>query len=181
VGHEKGDGCYYRPDQFSEGFRGYFEELQKLSPGPWCPIRSFEEVDASSQFPLAKYLGSLPCLCSLQEKLRSLDSVQVSLIQNPPNPFCSLLLITHREAHKGAIVEYLKEEGLISSPVIVAGNDFNDLPLLRAGEVKISMEDAPEELRAAADILAPSSLEKGIIPALEKAIRMVDPSWGLSL
>ena len=53
------------------------------------------------------------------------------------------------------------------SQIIAAGDSFNDLPLLAACGAGIAMGDAPEELKAIADYVAPRVDEDGLAVALE--------------
>lgn len=51
-----------------------------------------------------------------------------------------------------------------------AGDSYNDMPLLRACGLRIAMGDAPEELKAIADYVAPSAEEDGLAVAIEEFI-----------
>ena len=51
-----------------------------------------------------------------------------------------------------------------------AGDSYNDLPLLQVCGLAIAMGDAPEELKAFADYVAPSAEEDGLAVAIEEFI-----------
>ena len=51
-----------------------------------------------------------------------------------------------------------------------AGDGYNDRPLLQACGLAIAMGDAPEELKAISDYIAPSAEEDGLAVAIEEFI-----------
>ena len=58
--------------------------------------------------------------------------------------------------------------------LIAAGNDENDISMLKLANVRIVMEDAPKHVLKHADIKAKSASKNGIIAALEKAINLYE-------
>ena len=54
--------------------------------------------------------------------------------------------------------------------MITAGDDNNDLSLLKEGDIGIAMDGSPEALQNLADIIAPPSDRLGIIQGLQEAI-----------
>lgn len=79
---------------------------------------------------------------------------------------------THPLANKGAAVRYLTEELLDLKPdqVMAIGDNFNDLEMLRYAGIGIAMGDAPADVQAAADWIAPSVEADGVATALEEFI-----------
>ncbi|MCB1082363.1 MAG: HAD hydrolase family protein, partial [Chlamydiia bacterium] len=63
------------------------------------------------------------------------------------------------------------EKYQLRRPLIVGGDDNNDLPLLKVGDVRIMMEGAPDMLKPYADITAPPSEQMGIIQGLKEGIK----------
>ena len=63
--------------------------------------------------------------------------------------------------------------------MVAAGDSYNDLPLLTACGLAIAMGDAPQELRAVADYVAPSAEEDGLAVAIEEFIlpRLPASAW----
>ena len=57
--------------------------------------------------------------------------------------------------------------GIDARQIIAAGDSYNDLPLLQACGLGIAMGDAPDELKAVADYVAPSVDEDGLATAIE--------------
>ena len=57
-----------------------------------------------------------------------------------------------------------------TSRMIAAGDSYNDLPLLETCGLGIAMGDAPDELKAIADCVAPSVDEDGLAVAIEEFV-----------
>ena len=53
---------------------------------------------------------------------------------------------------------------------VAAGDSYNDLPMLRVCGSRIVMGDAPDELKALADYIAPTAEEDGLAQAIEEFI-----------
>ena len=60
--------------------------------------------------------------------------------------------------------------GIDTSQMIAAGDSYNDLPLLEVCGLRIVMGDAPDELKAIADYIAPSIDEDGLAVAIEEFV-----------
>ena len=81
---------------------------------------------------------------------------------------------THAKADKGhALRRYIDRVGG-GVPVIAAGDDNNDIPMLETADVAIAMGTAAGPIRAIADLVAPSAKEYGIIAGLKAAIEYVE-------
>lgn len=172
AGYEKGDFCYYRPKRFSQKMLTYFDELKRLCFEPWRELDSFD-IHEQSTFPLIKCIGGKETLEVFDQKLLAIEGIKTSIIRDPIDPSYYLILITHKDANKGTAVKKLMQEFSLPSPVITGGDDNNDIPLLKVGDVKIAMDGAPEALLNLADVIAPPADRSGIIPAIEEAINRV--------
>ncbi|HCJ83430.1 MAG TPA: hypothetical protein DHV52_03760 [Parachlamydiales bacterium] len=170
AGFEKGDFCYYRPRRFPEEIAWYLDLLKSFSPAPWQKREEFSFAEGDS-FPLIKCFGSKEAMTPLFEALLHLRELTVSMIRDPLCERFYLLLITDRKASKGTALDRARAAFHSTAPLIAAGDDFNDLPMLEKADIKIVMQTAPEEVKARADILAPSASECGIIPALKEALQ----------
>lgn len=60
--------------------------------------------------------------------------------------------------------------GISPANMIAAGDSYNDLPMLKACGLRIVMGDAPDELKAIADYVAPSVDDDGLAVAIEEFI-----------
>jgi Cof subfamily protein (haloacid dehalogenase superfamily) len=77
---------------------------------------------------------------------------------------------THPLANKGAAVQFLTEElmGLAPQQVMTVGDNFNDVEMLRYAGTSVAMGDAPAAVQAAADWVAPSVEDDGVVAAIER-------------
>jgi len=168
-GYERGDFCYYRPHRFSPPMLKYLEELKLLCSVPWQEVETFE-LKEQSHFPLIKCIGSKELMESFDEKLRAHKGVKTSVIRDPIDRSLYLILVTHDRADKGMALRTLMKKFSLPRPLITGGDDNNDIPLLREGDIKIAMDGAPDVLQELADIIAPPSEQKGIIRGLDQAL-----------
>lgn len=168
-GFDHGDLCYFRPDRFSPKMQEYLKEIEKLSATPWIPLKTFQ-IEHQSTFPLIKYIGKEEVLRKFDEKLKTIPDLKTSIIRDPIDPSLHLTLITHKEADKGIAAKKFIEKYNLNRPLITGGDDNNDIPLLKVGDIRIAMDGAPEVLQNIAHIIAPPADRMGIIQGLEEAI-----------
>jgi Cof subfamily protein (haloacid dehalogenase superfamily) len=78
----------------------------------------------------------------------------------------------HPMGNKGEAVRYLAEEilGCKQEEVFAIGDYFNDLEMLRYAGVGVAMGSAPDEVKAAANWVAPTVEEDGVRVALERFV-----------
>lgn len=76
----------------------------------------------------------------------------------------------HPGASKGKALQYLVENQLNLKPenTIAIGDNFNDLEMLNYAALGIAMGDAPAEVQAQADWVAPNVEADGVVTALKK-------------
>lgn len=169
-GYERGDFCYYRPERFSAELKEHLKKIQTLSPEPWQALESFDPL-IQEQFPLIKCLGSEALMEGICEQLKETQQIAVSLIRDPLGEEIYLNLITEARATKGAALMHMIDHFGKRGPIIVAGDDRNDISMLRCADIGIVMETAPQEMHEEGDIIAPPAQAMGIIEALEEAVR----------
>jgi hydroxymethylpyrimidine pyrophosphatase-like HAD family hydrolase len=147
--------------------------LESFGAEPWKTLANWEELPCDS-VPLIKLFGEPAGCRALEYELQADSTLHVSRIQDPFHPSYDLLLVTHPQANKGRALKSLREH-LASNhlPVIAAGNDLNDLELLREADVAIAMAGSPPDLLRVADLIAPPCSQMGILPALEAAMQRV--------
>ncbi|QVL56837.1 MAG: HAD family phosphatase [Simkaniaceae bacterium] len=170
AGYEKGDLCYFRPDRFSDEMQDYLKQVERLSASPWIRLESFK-IQEQSTFPLIKCIGSKEMLEGFNQKLLAIEGLKTTLIKDPISRVFYLILITHQEADKGIAVNKFMEKFQLKRPLITGGDDNNDIPLLKVGDVRIAMDGAPDALQNIAHIIAPPADRMGIIQGIEEAIR----------
>jgi Cof subfamily protein (haloacid dehalogenase superfamily) len=73
--------------------------------------------------------------------------------------------------HKGTGVRRLIDHlGLEPGRVLVVGDNFNDLPMFAVAGTSVAMGQAPQEVREAADWVAPDFENDGVAAALERFV-----------
>ncbi len=79
---------------------------------------------------------------------------------------------TNPFANKGVAVRYLAEEllGLQPSNVMTIGDNFNDLEMLEYAGIGVAMGNAPSQVQAIANWIAPSVEQDGAAVAIEKLL-----------
>jgi len=172
AGFDKGDFCYWRPKHFSAKMIAYLQKLQALSPEPWQAVDSFAFEEKKS-FPLIKCLGSKEVMESIENELKDFTEVEKTLIRDPLSENLYLLLITDVHATKGRALTQTVDGAERGQLIIAAGDDLNDLSMLKAADIGIAMESAPKALLQEADIVASRATELGIIKALKEAVSRI--------
>ena len=78
---------------------------------------------------------------------------------------------TNAGVDKAAATRVLAQMLGVDAPLMVAaGDSYNDLPMLRLCGHSIAMGDAPDELKAIADFVAPTAEEDGLAVAIQEFV-----------
>lgn len=172
AGFEYDDVCYYRPKRFDPDLLTYVLKRAEVLKEKWIPLESFDQLPIKA-FPSIKCFSThIPAL-ELTVKIEGLG-LHAPIIQDPFDLQMRVIQATDGMVNKGEALKNIIELKKISGPVIVAGDGYNDLSMLKIADVKVVMETAPKEVLAFADIIAPSAEEEGIIQGLEKAIALLE-------
>ncbi len=171
TGHDNGDVCYWRPERFSSSVRKYLQGRIEALHEKWVEVESFDDVGVE-QFPSLKCFGKEDTMLPLAEKLEKMG-LHIPLIRDSFDPSFYIGQATNAKVDKGqAVRDCLKLNGM-ESTVIAAGNDNNDLPMMEVATIKVVMGNAPPNVRAVADIIAPDVEQMGIIEGLRQAIERI--------
>ena len=108
----------------------------------------------------------------------AIPGIKTSVIHDPISRELYLILITHQDADKGISLNKIVKSQKLPHPLITAGDDNNDIPLLKEGDIRIAMENSPLALQNIADIIAKPSNERGIIKAIDEAIDRIEKRRG---
>lgn len=169
-GYEYGDQCYFRPKRFSAEMLNYVEHRVNTLKEIWSPLESYQEMPINT-FASIKCFGKYPDAMRLAQKIETQLDLHVPLIRDPFNGNYFVVQATHPRISKGQafkdIISMAGHQGLI----IAAGDDLNDLSMLKLADIKVVMANAPEELLKLADVIAPPATEEGIIEGLQQAIQ----------
>ncbi len=167
-GWEKGDFCYYRPDRFSDEQKKYLEELKNRQEENWHSLKEFD-LSWIGAFPFIKCFGTQEMMENIFAKLKALDFCEISCIRDYYFPDLYLLLISHKQVSKGKTLQWIYEKKG-NGPIICAGDDMNDLSMFDVADIKIAMQNAPEQLKEKADFIAPLAQDLGLIDGINFAI-----------
>lgn len=169
-GYENNDQCYYRPSHFSPKLMEYLHRRIECYEETWHPLDSYDELDLEV-FPSIKCFGHYDSANALSRRIEERLGLHVPLIRDPFELDYYVVQATHPRISKGQalndLISKIGERGL----VIAAGDDYNDVSMLEAANVKIVMATAPIDMLEKADIIAAAASKEGIIIALEAAVK----------
>ncbi len=170
TGYDQGDFCFWRPKKFSPEEKEYLVDLQMRQKEKWREVEHFNDLPLDA-FPLIKCFGNNERLSTIEKRLRASGKFEVAKIRDPFVEGMFLILVTDIHTSKGkSLLKVLEMKGR-GERVIAAGDDENDKSLLEVADIKIAMAHAPESLQRVATFIAPPTQDKGIIQALQLAIR----------
>ncbi|MBO8159009.1 Cof-type HAD-IIB family hydrolase [Thermosyntropha sp.] len=93
------------------------------------------------------------------------DKLHISYLKN------RYIEIMHKKANKGEALKFIcNYYGINREEVMAIGDGYNDIPMLKWAGVGVAMENAPKEVKKAADFITFSSDENGVAYALKKFI-----------
>lgn len=102
------------------------------------------------------------CLC--QSELN--DQVRTEAFINPDGTFQSLV-ICPVNSDKGKALEFvLNRMAIPIERVMAIGDNFVDIPMFRSAGISVAMGNAPEKVKQAATVIAPSNDDEGVAWAL---------------
>lgn len=179
LGMESDDRVYFRPDAFQPTLKNYLERRIKSYQENWMAVESFDQIQ-ENVFSALKCFGSQESLRRIVQHVLSFHDLHMPIIRDPfswdpasgEKEFTYLVQATHGSVSKGATLKQFSRMVQKEAPLIAAGDDWNDLSMLEAANIRIVMETAPEELRQIAHVEAPSIEKGGIIHGLELALNM---------
>lgn len=83
------------------------------------------------------------------------------------------LEITHALAQKGIAVEqYAKSKGVSMESVMVIGDNYNDLSMMKRAGRSVAMGNAPAEIKAACTVTTTSNAHDGVGLAIEAILQL---------
>lgn len=118
-------------------------------------------------------------ILALSEDTQLIDELLVNVrkIYRPEELYLTKSVATffemaHPLVNKGLAVDYLVKKLLHITPeqVMTIGDNFNDVEMLQYAGIGVAMGDAPEEVKAIANWVAPSVEEDGVAHAINKFI-----------
>ncbi len=164
------DLCYYRRGDFSRDLFEYLQRRKHVFHETWREVDSFKDVPMT-RFPALKYFGfldSLERICGHMQ-IQGLK-VDAPIIRDPFGEGYFVTQVTAGGVNKGDALRRFAASRNRSGPIIAAGDDYNDLSMLQAADIKIVIKNAPGALLEIADIVAETPDKLGIVEALKKAV-----------
>lgn len=166
-GYANQDKCYWRPEQFTPSMREYLEKRILFTQEKWIAVSHF----SLQEFAAVKFFAPIDSAERISYHLEKKLQLHAPPIRDPFDEKMYVVQATHPDAHKGTPVDLCKKLTGIVEPVIAAGDDLNDQPLLERANWAIAMNTAPKKLLDVADYIAPSAREKGILVGLREALK----------
>lgn len=163
--HEGQDLVYHRKPASA-----YLQERARHLDERWVQIEDFAKLPFN-EFPTIKWIGEKARLQAIAELVVKNFGWYVPVIRDPVNPDYFIAQASNPNANKGHALDLFAHH----RPVIGAGDDLNDLPMLLLADVKVVMKEAPAALHEIADIVAPSVHQNGLIEGLTKAMQRLKP------
>jgi hydroxymethylpyrimidine pyrophosphatase-like HAD family hydrolase len=170
-GLECNDACFFKPQKFSNTLLDYLERRILAFQEKWNPVDNLNAIPFE-EFPSVKCFGRYMEASRLAAKIQKMLGLHVPVIKDPFDEKYFVVQGTFPDVCKGqAVKDILSKIGPQS--VIAAGDDLNDLSMLKMAQIKIAMPQAPKELLDIADIVALPPSEDGIIQAVKEAISRI--------
>ncbi|WP_031264234.1 Cof-type HAD-IIB family hydrolase [Sporolactobacillus laevolacticus] len=142
-------------------------EQERQIAGTAATLCTFQDDDMDVEFaPIHKVLcmGEPEKIDQLYESLLSLK-LEVSVFKSKP----TYLEIMAKDVGKaGAMNLLMKEYNVRREETIAFGDNFNDLDMLRFAGIGVAMDNAPSQVKGAADFVTLSNDQDGIQAALER-------------
>jgi Cof subfamily protein (haloacid dehalogenase superfamily) len=115
-------------------------------------------------------LGEAAELTSLRRDLETAGGCHAALAVLPALDTHLLDILAEGCSKASALAFLAADRGLDMAEVIAVGDHANDLEMIRAAGLGVAMGNAPPEVRAAADWVAPSNDEDGLAVVIERFI-----------
>lgn len=145
------------------------EVMGRVQQGFIRPVDSYDEMIRLQGHEIYKIFGVSAQSENLQRanaRLQTMPSLAISSsgVQN--------IEINSINAQKGiAIEEYAKQKGISMKDVMVIGDSFNDVSMMKRAGHSVAMENAPDEIKALCTETTNKSDEDGVAVAIEKALK----------
>ena len=145
-------------------------DVALMATYPAGSVKSMEEVNGWDMVRVSALDMTEETANAVVAELSGYGDMQVIKVYLPYNDLWAVDF-TRKGVDKGAAAGQLMSMlGTRIEDTIAAGDSYNDLPMLRVCGSRIVMGNAPDELKALADYIAPSAEEDGLAQAIEEFI-----------
>ncbi len=152
---------------FSDGYYSYyndsiFREFYRVNNGDMeCMIEGCDHKRHLTDMPFSGW-GMVP-ISHAQEFNRQDNGLVMIPFKDISHDICQLGI--NKKTGADFLLEYL---GIDWKDTVAVGDGFNDLEILRAAGIRIVMDNAPDALKACADIITDDVKEDGATAAIKK-------------
>lgn len=138
----------------------FYEMRKKRYDKPFEQVESFLSASTDEVIYFA-LLDTQERLEPVRKSAELIDGLRYEYYRDIYNEELWYLEISSEKASKYSGVQYIREKYGFDE-IIAFGDNFNDIPLFDAADVKIAVENAKPELKSAADLIIPSNTENGV-------------------
>ena len=157
----KGRNTYFHgfmKDKWLVPYTNEISEKYKARTGLTETVGALEEVEGL-RFTNMMYIGENSLLKEIYEELEERLGDRVYKAFSNPN-FLEVLSASSSKAK--ALDFFLKERGLTSENLLVMGDSYNDLEMLKFARYGVVMDNTPAELKEQFELVAPENDEDGV-------------------
>jgi Cof subfamily protein (haloacid dehalogenase superfamily) len=147
------------------GIYAFNNELPEEERFPMLEIKPEELVKMDGIYKVLAYYGDSGNVQDLRERLAEIPGASVTISWKK-----SFDITADKVSKATAIDRYARERGIAPSEVLCLGDNYNDLDMLQYAGLGVAMENAVDELKAAADYVTTSNNDDGAAKAIEKLI-----------
>ena len=174
---------YGAPDKDSRSF--FYQKfassmlVQHLLARQKAMCDAWSEVDKVMDLP-SNCFASIRLFClphtakKLSQSIEEITKLHAPVMKDSYDEGFSVVQVTHSQVSKGHALDHVLHYLGKKDQVIVCGDDYNDISMLKKADVAVVMAQAPSEVLALADIVAPTAKNNGIIQGLNSAFALID-------
>jgi HAD superfamily hydrolase (TIGR01484 family) len=161
---------FYTPSLFSKEILTHLHFRKEQQRQEWYEIASLRDLPCPLIASVRLFLFEDDDAEEISSDIHEKTSLCAPLMKDVFRESVHIIQVTATGASKGQALQALRREhpSLLS---IAAGDDMNDLDMLRAADFGIAMPYAPLHLREMAHAIAPSFGEDPLIEPLERAMK----------
>lgn len=159
---------FYTADAFSPPILEHLRHRQECQKEQWTFIDSIKSIP---RIPIAgvRFFLSSETAQLVSHTISTTTHFRAPIMKDSYHESLKVVLVTAPQASKGQALHWLRSK-VPPGFTIAAGDDMNDLDLIKEADCGIAMASAPDDLKKISTLVAPSIGEDPIIDALQQAI-----------
>lgn len=150
TGAKNKDLCYYSSAYLTPDLKKYFLLRQRIQKSHWNEIAYWGEFPKQN-FSMVKALASMESLESLEREIKKRWNLSSIIIRDPFKEGKGILLLNGKDVNKGTLIDDMLNLKVGSKPIIAAGDDACDAPMLKKADFALVSMHAKKELLDLAD------------------------------